>query len=357
MQQKKRVLLAMSGGVDSSAAALLLQQQGYEVFGITMKLWRFAQPDKCLNENDIEKAQHLADTLNIPLQIVDIKNDFKENVIDYFVDAYARGITPNPCTMCNPTIKWGALWKYFDTHFFDYYATGHYARINHQNGRYFVTKAKDLHKDQSYFLWRLSQAQLSKTLFPLGDFTKDEIRDYVANLGFNTVSKQRESQDVCFLENIDYRGFLKEQRPDIDTRIGPGNFVLSDGTVVGQHKGYYHYTIGQRKGLEIALGEPMYVIRIDVETNTVVLGRKTELETTQLLVDDIHLMKYDALNDGDSYQIRIRYRSKGVEGKIMSVNDKQLKIEFKENVSAVTPGQNAVFYEGDDVIGGGIILE
>ena len=351
----KKVLLGMSGGVDSSVSAILLKEQGYEVYGITMKLWDFTQPDKLLNAEAIEKTKQLAAQYEIPLKIVDVKEQFKTKVVQYFTEGYLKGITPNPCIMCNPTIKWGDLWLAFNDQF-DFFATGHYANIKHNGESYYIAQATDKQKDQSYFLWRLNQEQLSKTLFPLGTMTKTEIKAKAAQEGFVSLSQQKESQEVCFLNGTDYRNFLDIFIPEEVKKIGKGDFVMyRTGKIVGQHNGYYNYTIGQRRGLNIALGTPVYVVKIDAANNIVYLGTNEDLLVKQLVVSNINLQKYAEIKEGMTVITKIRYRSQGYPSRLYKEDAGQIRIEFDTPVRAVTPGQSAVFYENEDLVGGGII--
>ncbi len=352
---KKKVLLAMSGGIDSSMAAVMLINEGYEVAGITMKLWNFIEDGGLINDREIEKTKFLAEKYNIPLKIVDVRKDFEREVVNYFVEEYITGYTPNPCVMCNPKIKWGMLWKAFDENF-DYYATGHYAIIGNEKGRFFVKQAKDKFKDQSYFLWRLSQKQLSKTLFPLGSITKTEIKKKAEKEGFVSLSKQKESQEICFLAGKDYREFLLKKIPNIYDNIGKGDFIwVQTGEKVGEHNGFFNFTIGQRRGLNIALGKPVYVVSIDAKQNIVYLGEEKDLYSKEMIVGKINFQKYEMISDGMEVFTKIRYRSKGYTSKLFMLGEDKIKVIFDVPVRAITPGQSAVFYEHDDVVGGGII--
>ena len=353
----KKILLGMSGGVDSSVTAILLKEGNYEVYGITMKLWDYSQPNKLVNEKEIEKTKILAKKYSIPLKIVNIKEKFKTKVVNYFTNGYLEGITPNPCIMCNPTIKWGDLWLTFNDNF-DFFATGHYAKIKKNNGRFFISQALDKQKDQSYFLWKLNQEQLSKTLFPLGNMTKKQIKEKALAEGLVSLSKQKESQEICFLNGTEYRKFFDIFIPDKTKNIGNGDFViLKTGKIVGKHRGYYNYTIGQRKGLNIALGEPMYVVKIDVKNNIVYLGTNQELLSNVMFVNNINFQKYEDIKEGQTVNTKIRYRSPAYPSKIYKESKDTLRIEFTQPVRAITPGQSAVFYENEDLIGGGIIIQ
>lgn len=360
---KKRVLLAMSGGIDSSVAGMLLVEQGYDVYGITYRTYDsvldscISKETGCCTVDSMMEAKRLAEKLGFEHEILDLRDSFKEKIIKNFVDEYLNGRTPNPCVVCNSDIKWGELIERADQLGCDYIATGHYARVLKTNNRYYLAKGIDLSKDQTYFLYGLSQSDLQRTLFPLGEFTKPEIRKYAAERGFVTLSEKKESQEICFIPDNDYRRFLSEVVPDAIQSIGEGDFVLTDGTIVGRHNGYPFYTIGQRKGLGVALGRPMYVTRIDAENNVVVLGDKDQLNQISFVVGNLNWMKYDAMpNGGLDVTIKIRYRNEGSEGKIY-MDGNQLIVNLNHYASAITPGQSAVFYEGDDVVGGGIILK
>lgn len=362
MSKHGRVLVAMSGGVDSSVAAIMLHEEGYEVVGITMKTWDYAssggstKETGCCSLDSINDARALAVDFGFPHFILDIRNEFGDAVIDNFVDEYIAGRTPNPCVLCNTHIKWEALMKRADVLDCEFIATGHYAKVRqHDNGRYVVSKGFDESKDQSYVLWGVSQENLARTRFPLGGFSKREIREMAYQMGQKELASKSESYEICFVPNNDYRSFLRHRRPELDTEIGPGNFILSDGTVIGQHIGYPYFTIGQRKGLGIALGKPMYVIEIMPESNTVVLGEEHELERSQTEVGSVNLMKYASLpSDGFEAVTKIRYKDPGALSKLQLENGNML-VNFEHAVKGIAPGQSAVFYEGDDVVGGGFI--
>lgn len=359
---KPKVLMAMSGGIDSSIAAILLHQSGYEVIGITMKTWDYATSGSakketgCCNLDTINDARAVAVKLGFPHYILDLKEEFYNSIVKNFISEYLSGFTPNPCVLCNALIKWNALLKRADALGCEFIATGHYARIKNENNRYFLTCGKDEKKDQSYVLWQLTQENLKRTLFPLGDLTKEEVRKMAIDFGFDNLATKRESYEICFVPDDDYRSFLRKNVPDIDLKIGEGPIINRDGKILGKHKGFPFYTIGQRKGLEIAAGYPLYVKEIDANANTVILGEKKDLEEKSMLVADINLMKYNAIpDDGMEALIKIRYKDKGTTGRLLYLKDNTAKIVFDNNVSAITPGQSAVFFEGHDVIGGGII--
>jgi len=360
MSDKKRVLVAMSGGIDSSITAMLLHEQGYEIIGITMKTWDYAssgggkKETGCCSLDSINDARNVAVGLDFPHYIIDIRKEFENYVIKNFVDEYMAGHTPNPCVLCNTHIKWDALLRRADQLNCQYIATGHYARNTFENGRHILAKGVDVYKDQSYFLWGLSQENLARTMFPLGNFNKTEIFRMAAKRGFNDLVDKPESYEICFVPDNDYRGFLSRKVAESGQSIDEGNFILKDGTVVGRHKGYPFYTIGQRKGLEIALGYPAYVTKINVQENTVVLGEKDELEKSVAWVRDYNLIKYASIPSDMEVTTKIRYKNKGTLSTIREIDGK-IRIEFHQRVSAITPGQSAVFYDGDEVVGGGFI--
>lgn len=358
--KKKRVLVAMSGGVDSSVAALLLHKEGYELIGVTMKTWDYSsaggdtKETGCCSLDSINDARQLAVKLGFPHYVIDIRGEFEPQIVDNFVDEYIIGRTPNPCVLCNTYIKWEALLKRANDLQCDYIATGHYARLVEKEGQHFVSKGIDGAKDQAYVLWGISQENLQRTLFPLGNYNKDEIREIARVNGYDKLSKKRESFEICFIPDNDYRGFLKRRVPGLEERVEGGEFVDSKGNVLGKHRGYPFYTIGQRKGLEIALGEPMYVNKIDAKTNRVVLGPKEELSKQKMLVKKINWQKFTSIEDGMLVDVQIRHHDQGTPAKLFN-DDGGLRVEFERGVSAITPGQSAVFFDGDDVIGGGFI--
>lgn len=357
----KRVLMAMSGGIDSSVAAMLLREQGYELIGVTYRVYDqisqacLEKEKGCCSVNAIFEAKHMAQQMGFEHHILDIREDFRKLVITNFIDEYLQGHTPNPCVLCNSVIKWGKLIEMADSLGCDYIATGHYARIGHENGRYFLRKGIDETKDQTYFLWTLTQENLARTLFPLGELTKTEVRQIALQRGYERLSKKSESQEICFIPDNNYRTFLAEHVENYATKYGPGSFVDTSGKILGQHQGFPNYTIGQRKGLGIALGRPMFVVAVDPQRNEVVLGTREELQGFHFSAKNINLMKYPTLPDNFEVSAKIRYRNAGFPATLRHEGN-GLQGEFHTPVDSITPGQSAVFYEGPDVIGGGIIV-
>jgi tRNA-uridine 2-sulfurtransferase len=362
MSKNGRVLVAMSGGIDSTATAMMLHDEGYEVVGITMKTWDYAQSGGskketgCCSLDSINDARAVAVRMGFHHFIVDIREEFGDYVIDNFVDEYLAGRTPNPCVLCNTHIKWSALLKRADAMDCAFIATGHYAIVNELDGRKYITKSADVQKDQSYVLWGLTQECLHRTRFPLGNMTKPEVRQYVKEAGFEEFSKKAESYEICFVPDNDYRGFLRRRVPDLARQVDGGQFIDTEGKVIGKHEGYPFYTIGQRKGLGQAFGKPMFVTRIIPETNTVVLGEMDALLRNGMTVGKVNLQKYEAITDGLEAVTQIRYNDPGTLSQLHTTEGGQISVEFYANVKGVAPGQSAVFYEGDDVIGGGIIM-
>ena len=351
----------MSGGIDSTVTALMLHEQGYEVIGITMKTWDYASSGAskketgCCNLDSFNDARAAAVHHGFPHFVLDIRDEFGDFVINNFVDEYLAGRTPNPCVLCNTHIKWRALLKRADAMDCAFIATGHYGQIRQHNDRYVLSKGIDDLKDQSYVLWGLQQDVLARTLLPLGKYRKTEIRQMAFDFGYPELAKKAESYEICFVPDNDYRGFLKRRVDGLEEQVNGGNFVLKDGTIVGQHKGYPFYTIGQRKGLDIALGRPIYVTSIIPETNTVVLGEEEDLQRSEMRVAGINMVKYDHIPEGLEATTKIRYKDKGALSNLYHTDNGQIGVRFYEQVKGIAPGQSAVFYEGDDVIGGGII--
>ena len=362
MSRHGKVLVAMSGGVDSTVTALMLHEQGYEVVGITMKTWDYASSGSssketgCCNLDSFNDARQAAVHHGFPHFILDIREEFGSFVVENFVEEYIAGRTPNPCVMCNTHIKWRALLKRANALNCDFIATGHYASIyRHSNQRYVISKGKDETKDQSYVLWGLQQDLLSRTILPLGNYHKTEIRQMAHDFGYPELAKKSESYEICFVPDNDYRGFLKNKVAGLEERVSGGWFVDKHGKKLGQHKGYPFYTIGQRKGLDIALGKPAFVTAIHPETNTVVLGDEKDLEQNKMLVTRLNFIKYDGIEDGMEAVTKIRYKDKGTFSHLFN-HDQGIEVQFFEHVKGIAPGQSAVFYEGNDVIGGGTIM-
>ncbi|HKK89485.1 MAG TPA: tRNA 2-thiouridine(34) synthase MnmA [Saprospiraceae bacterium] len=361
MSKKGRVLVAMSGGIDSTVTALMLHEQGYEVVGITMKTWDYANSGSskketgCCSLDSINDARAMAVKLGFHHFIFDIREEFGDYVIDDFVSEYMAGRTPNPCVLCNTHIKWSALLKRADIMDCEFIATGHYAQINQLQDRFFISKAKDQKKDQSYVLWGLSQECMTRSIFPLGPYTKPEVRQMAYDAGFVDLSKKGESYEICFVPDNDYRSFLKNKVDGLEEKVDGGEFLNTEGNVIGHHKGYPFYTIGQRRGLGRAFQEPMYVTEIIPETNQVVLGRKKDLLRNGMVVGKVNLMKYQDWSDDKEFITKVRYQDSGALSHLKKREDQDLEVEFLAHVSGVAPGQSAVFYDGDDVVGGGII--
>ncbi len=362
MSKRGKVLVAMSGGIDSTVAAVMLHEQGYQVIGMTMKTWDYAssggskKETGCCSLDSINDARAVAVHLGFPHMIVDIREEFGDAVIDDFVEEYIAGRTPNPCIMCNTHIKWEALLKRADQLDCEFIATGHYAQVRQENGRYVVSKGLDHLKDQSYVLWGISQENLARSIYPLGKYRKSEIRQFAIDRGYQELASKSESYEICFVPDNDYRGFLKRRVAGLEEQVAGGNFLDTNGNILGKHKGYPFYTIGQRKGLEIALGQPMYVTDINPNDNTVVLGEEKDLLRSTMSVYKLNLQKYAKVEDEKEAVTKIRYKNQGTLSKLY--NDKgKIRVEFEANVSAIAPGQSAVFYEGNDVIGGGIIYK
>ncbi len=359
---KGRVLMAMSGGLDSSVAAMMLLEQGYDIVGITMKTWEYAdsgikgKETGCCSLDSVNDARLLAVSLGFPHYVLDIRDEFNSYIVKDFVDQYLKGRTPNPCVLCNTHIKWAALLKRAEQLGCEYISTGHYARIREEGGRMVLFKGADEDKDQSYVLWGLTQEFLKRTIFPLGDYTKDQIREIARGAGFRQIADKRESYEICFIPDNNYRAFLQRQVPGLEDKIGEGDFVDTKGNVIGRHKGYPYYTIGQRKGLNIAMGEPMYVNRIIPEENKIVLGKKEETFERRFRVSGFNPVKFERPPCDRDYIVKIRYKHPGSRARIYYENNSDsLKVELYSQVSAITPGQSAVFYDGIDVVGGGFI--
>lgn len=398
----KRVLIGMSGGIDSTVAAILLLEQGYELVGATFRTFDptpiantqspisnthpslkgrggegLLPSPHCASEQSILDAQRMAATLGFEHHILDFRDTFREHVIGNFVSEYACGRTPNPCVMCNSHIKWGKLMQAAEQYGCDYIATGHYAQIAEHRGHMYLKTAVDTHKDQTYFLWMLTEENLRRTIFPLGGLTKAQVRQIAFDHGFEALSKKEESQDICFIPNNDYRSFLAQH----GVSVPQGEYVDAQGKILGMHQGYCHYTIGQRKGLGIALGAPKFVTKIDAAHNRVTLGDREDLLTTEAVIADVRVRDWEWLQESPELQARIRYKSPAVPAHLSPISNCQspiantqspisncqspiannptlpegASIHFVSPVWGVTPGQSLVMYKDGLVVGGGII--
>jgi len=349
----------MSGGVDSSAAAWLLKERGYEVIGATMCIGMTDRTERgtvrCCSLADIEDARRVALQLEIPFYVFHLKEEFEKEVIEYFCKEYARGRTPNPCVLCNEKVKFGSFLKKAMELEADYISTGHYARLEFDEGtkRYLLKKGVDRRKDQSYVLFSLHQDQLRHSLFPIGIYRKEEVRQKAFQLGLRVHDKP-ESQEVCFIHETSYHPFLKESLGD---SIEPGPIIDREGFEIGKHKGIPFYTIGQRRGLRLAKGKPLYVIGIDREKNAIIVGEEKEAYSDTFVVDSINWMISQEIASSISSQVKIRYNHPGSEAILLSRGGDEIEVKFKSPQKAITPGQAAVFYDGETVLGGGWIKE
>lgn len=355
---KHRVFLGMSGGVDSSVAAILLKEAGYDVVGYTYRVYDSMSEDclrrqrGCCTVEAIYEAKTICERMGIEHHIVDLRNDFADTVIQQFIGEYMEGRTPNPCVDCNYFIKWGKIREWADQHRCTFLATGHYASISNDGDRYYLSAPSDSEKDQTYFLWRIPRDLLRNTIFPLGEMKKEQVRVLAAEHGLKSVSEKPDSQEICFIPGDEYRDFLSE---NVKVLPGSGNFVDVNGKILGSHRGYPFYTVGQRKGLGIAMGERMYVVEVRKETNEVVLGLPDDILFRGMTVTGFNPGKTDRLTPGSRYRVKTRYRSAMAGCEVTDYCNGVAEIRFDEPVSAVTPGQSAVFYDGSDIAGGSII--
>ncbi len=360
----KRVVVAMSGGVDSSVAAALLVEQGWDVVGITIKTYNYedvggngGNESSCCSLDGINDARRVAETLGVPHYVLDFSEAFGTHVIENFVGEYLSGRTPNPCVVCNRKIKWEELLRKADALGAGFIATGHYAAVRRDGpaGRFFVSRGRDASKDQSYALWGLTQESLARTLFPLASFTKPEVRALAEKFGLATAAKG-ESFEICFIPDNDFGRFLKERVPGLAEKVGGGEMVM-DGEVMGRHQGYPFYTVGQRRGLGVAVGEPVYVTGIDAVNNRIELGRDPALFHRGLIARDVNMQKQGDEREPLKVTACIRYKDAGGAATATPLEDGRLRVEFDAPRRAITPGQSVVLYQGDDVVGGGVIDE
>ena len=354
--------MAMSGGIDSTMASLLLHEEGYEVIGLTMKTWDYEssggskKETGCCSLDSINDARQLAVDCGFPHTILDIRDEFKGFIIDNFVEEYMAGRTPNPCVLCNTHIKWEALLKRADMLNCEFIATGHYAQVREVEGRFVVSKGLDESKDQSYVLWGVTQECLKRTIFPMGEYHKKDIKQMALDRGYRALAEKNESYDICFIPDNDYRGFLKRRVEGLEEKVKGGNFITISGEVVGTHDGYPFYTIGQRK-IGISLGKnPTFVIGINPEDNTVTVGTKEDLQKQEMHIRNVNYLKYDKIEDGKEYVVKVRYKHKGEMATITNEGE-NLKVLFHKKVEGIAPGQSAAIYEGDDLIAGGFIMK
>ena len=356
MGNQKSVLIGMSGGVDSSVAAALLKEQGYKVIGATMRLWTYSDSDNikhegCCAESAVEDARRVCDKLGIDFYVMNFKDMFRDKVVDYFVDEYKRGRTPNPCIACNKYLKFDAMLKKALAMDIDYVATGHYAKIEQDaDGKYILRASEAAKKDQSYVLYNFTQEQLKHTLMPLGDYNKDWVRKKAEELGLGVAHKP-DSQEICFVEDDDYAKFITDYS-GYEPR--PGDILDVNGNVIGEHRGLIYYTIGQRKGIG-AYGRPMFVMKIDAKNNTLTLGEKGMEFSSELIANDVNFISGEIPDEDIKITAKVRYQASPAGATLSSLGGGRVKLVFDEPQRAVTPGQAVVFYDGDIVLGGGTV--
>lgn len=353
---KKKVVIGLSGGVDSAVAAYLLKEQGYEVIGVMLNL---SQNDEiyllheggCCSLSSVLDARKVAELLDIPFYVLNYKEVFKEKIVDYFVDEYVSGKTPNPCIECNRHIKFGKFLKSAKTLGADYVATGHYARVEKENDKYVLKKGVDQRKDQTYMLYTLTQNHLRNIVMPCGEYTKEQVREIAKKIGMD-IHNKKDSEEICFVPDGNHGKFISEIK-----KVEEGNFIDKNGKILGKHKGIIYYTIGQRKGLNLSLGKPGYVIEIRPDTNEVVIGDEGDIFFNNAIVDKVNIISGENFEDGFMVQAKIRYQAKPCDAKLFRINDDEIKVVFDSPQRAMTKGQSLVFYDGDILIGGGIIKE
>jgi tRNA-uridine 2-sulfurtransferase len=354
----EKVVIGMSGGVDSSVAAYLLKEKGYEVIGVTMQVWPSDEEYEereggCCSLSAVEDARRVAYKLDIPFYVMNFKDIFKKNVIDYFIDEYMEGRTPNPCVACNKFIKFDSFLNKAMALGAQYVATGHYAKIEKSDDRFLIRCADDNKKDQTYALYNLTQFQLSHTLMPCGDYNKSHIREIAKEIGLE-VHNKKDSEEICFIPDNDHGAYIKRQLPN---NVKEGNFVDKFGNVMGRHKGIVYYTIGQRKGLGLSIGRPIFVTDIVPWKNEIVIGSEDDIFKTELIAKNLNFIPFNSLEASMQVEAKIRYSAKPSPAEVIPIGEGKVKVTFKYKQRAITKGQSVVFYKGDLLVGGGIIDE